>query len=108
MGVASKKLYLNMGTIIHIYTVYYVFSKHIPCTDKKILFILFRMTYNQSHLMSIVLVLVVALHAVLGQNYHFSNGWHPGKRSFNYQSCQFSNRVKTVIFNMLRVRKTSL
>ena len=54
----------------------------------------------------ISLILLVLLDQCQGQNYHFSNGWQPGKRS--QEICQFRPDVKTLIYKLIEVSVLSL
>lgn len=63
------------------------------------------------------LVLMLLQSVVHGQNYHYSNGWHPGKRSrplmasllranlaTSEEACSFRPQVLTAINNIVQVR----
>ena len=47
------------------------------------------------------IIMVTLLGEGQGQNYHFSNGWQPGKRS--QEICQFRPDVKNLIFKLIEV-----
>ena len=57
------------------------------------------MNTTASVILSMVIVLLVG--EAQSQNYHFSNGWQPGKRS--QDMCQFRSDVKNVIFKLIEV-----
>lgn len=76
------------------------------------------MSQNCSRPMAILsyVILMVLLGLVEGQNYHYSNGWYPGKRSgpstlniFRSSSkdmCSFQPQVLSYINDLLQVRLT--
>nr|BCN16216.1 gonadotropin releasing hormone [Anadara broughtonii] len=60
---------------------------------------------------SIYLLLSLSLiYITVAQNYHFSNGWEPGKRS--QQMCEFRPQIKNLVLRLIedeieRFRKCS-
>nr|ARE30281.1 gonadotropin-releasing hormone [Haliotis discus hannai] len=49
-----------------------------------------------------VLLLLLTVHAVGGQNYHFSNGWHAGrKRGGDSTSCVFRKDILMLVNKLI-------